>query len=45
LFLNNCDEFIYLLADAQKRGLVTLRTDEKSGTYVIPADKGPIRQT
>jgi hypothetical protein len=38
-----------LLADAQKRGLLTLRADEKSGGYTVrtaernPADRLPAR--
>jgi uncharacterized protein (TIGR00288 family) len=32
-----------LLADAQKRGLVTLRADEKSGGYTVRAAVGPQR--
>jgi uncharacterized protein (TIGR00288 family) len=32
-----------LLADAQKRGLVTLRADEKSGGYTVRAAAGPPR--
>ena len=32
-----------LLADAQKRGLLTLRADEKSGGYIVRAERAPPR--
>jgi uncharacterized LabA/DUF88 family protein len=35
--------FSHLLEDAQKRGIVTLRRDQKSGSYVV-ADLGPASQ-
>jgi hypothetical protein len=43
LLISNCDEFIYydfrtfsqLLEDGQRRGLLQLERDERSGGYII----------